>query len=338
MNEALTNQQAAPIVKAEPSGELQNFGGRDPIKEMALRIRTMLPNATHYSNDEAMAIAQLAFAHDLDPFNGDVWGIGTGGSWKGIMVGVKGLRKAAKREASAENGTYWFDVPALVPAKDYNCDKPGAIAYKMVLRDSVTTQAWAKSVHELTSAGIPYAEAVKLMGGQPPCTIGIGIADPGEPSKMALHARAKKRGESECLKIRYSIEFRGASVTVEDAPELPIGATPASDFAEAEFTDIADDNQETPEQREEIKPARAERQILDELGFDDQPAPVSQSAPIALSTQQARHSALFARVQKAGILNQTTLEVWKRRGNDNAEIIAEKCDLMEIALSATGAI
>jgi hypothetical protein len=242
------------IQKVAEETNLANFGRRNPIKEIALRLKTMMPNAQKFTDNEANAVAQVAYAHDLDPFNGEVWGIKRAdtGEWYGVMVGIKGIRKGAKREARRENGTYWLDVPRLADPKKYNVEKAGSIVYEITLRDTVTTQAWSKSVHDLTTAGIPYKEAIDMLGGSAPCVIGVGIADPSERSKMGLHARAKKRAEADALKIRYSLEFRGAQISVEDEPETNGGeALPPAEFVEGqEVTEAAEKKTEAQLQKE----------------------------------------------------------------------------------------
>ena len=245
----MSNQTA--IEKAENTS-LANFGGRDPIKEIALRLKTMMPNAQKFTDNEAHAVAQVAYAHDLDPFNGEVWGIkGGSGEWYGVMVGIKGIRKGAKREAKKESSIYWLDTPRLVEAKKYGVEKPGSVVYEITLRDTATTQAWAKAVHDLTSAGIPYKEAVEMLGGSAPSVTGVGIADPSERSKMALHARAKKRAEAEALKIRYSLEFRGAEISVEDDPDGVPFSAPA-DFVDGEEVSQPKTASEAPRTQAEL--------------------------------------------------------------------------------------
>jgi phage RecT family recombinase len=78
-------------------------------------------------------------------------------------------------------------------------------------------------------------------------------------------------------------------------------------------------------------------QNISDLGFDAEPEPVAekmfpQSSPATPAEQQARHAALWRKVGDANLINQTTLGLWKRRSNDTAESVAEKCDMMEIAL------
>jgi ssDNA-binding Zn-finger/Zn-ribbon topoisomerase 1 len=48
--------------------------------------------------------------------------------------------------------------------------------------------------------------------------------------------------------------------------------------------------------------------------------------------QEFRHKALWKRVSDAGLLNQSTLEIWRKSSSDTAEMLAGKCALMHAAL------
>lgn len=203
---------------------LVKFGGREEIKELGFRLQKMMPSAQSFTGDEALAVAQIARAHDLDPFNGEVWGLKSyNGQWYGVMVGIKGLRKCARRAAAEENGSYWIDNHQVQDPKKYNVTVKDAVVYECILRDSVSMQAYGAAIHALTDSGIPYKEAVEIVG-EAPCVIGVGIADPSEKSKMGLHQRAKKRAEADAIKQRYDVDFGGAAqFSAEEAGEVVDG-------------------------------------------------------------------------------------------------------------------
>jgi len=233
------------------------FGGREDIREMAERIKKMMPGTTRLDETEALTVAQIAVAHGLDPFNGEVWGLkGENGKWYGTMIGIKGLRKGARRQADEENGTYWTETPLMVDPAKYS-EPEGTIVYEVHLRDSVTMQAYGKSLNALTTAGIPYKEAIE-MAGRAPVYVGVGIADPNERSKMKIHARARKRAEADAIKQRYDVSFVGANFTEGDT-DLPNGVDDDPLVIEAEVTTIE------PEPETKRKP----EQIIAELGFDN---------------------------------------------------------------------
>jgi hypothetical protein len=236
---------------------LANFGGRDDVREMADRLRTMMPGTTNLTTAEALTVAQIAVAHGLDPFNGEVWGLKADtGKWYGVMVGIKGLRKAARHQAAAESGSFWTEFRRAEP-KTYGIDKPGAIVYECYLRDTVHIQAWSRSIHELTSVGVPYAQAVEALG-PAPYVKGVGIADTSERGKMELHARARKRAEADAIKQRYDVQFAGAQVNLEaDEPDEP-GDVVAGEYRDAPALPS-------------IAPSRSPSEILEELGYDSGP-------------------------------------------------------------------
>lgn len=224
--------------------DLALYGNRKDVGEFAERLRVTLPGANKLSGGEVTALAQLSIAHNLDPFNGEAWMI----PGSGLMVGIKGLRKAAQRQAQAENGSYWTDIIRVEPEK-YNAPK-NAIVYECYLRDSVTTQAWAKSINALTTAGIPYKEAIEMLG-KAPVVMGVGIATPDERSKMDHHQRARKRAEADAIKQRYQVDF-GDQVTYSDEE-------PTIDYVD---TNAA-----------EVTAPRPAEVIVTELGYDAPPEP-----------------------------------------------------------------
>ena len=224
------------------------YGKREDVLDLTKRLQATIPGGRKLSQDEALSLAQLSVAHGLDPFNGEAWII----PGSGLMVGIKGLRKAARRAAKEENGVFWPDF-VLVTPEVYNAPE-GAIVYECRLRDTVTTQAWAKTVNIMTTAGVPYKEAAQ-MAGPAPVAIGIGIATPNEKSKMPIHQRAKKRAEADAIKQRYDVAFGNAEFNAEE-PEI----------VEAEFED---DNGGEP---------RDEATIKAELGYDNIPDEVLETA------------------------------------------------------------
>ncbi len=211
------------------------IGGRDEIKELSSRLRLMMPNGTKFTESEALAVAQVSILNKLDPFNGEVWGIKSekSGEWRGVMVGVKGLRKTARRQADSENSVFWTEFRQVNPPS-YGNSKTGAVVFECVLRDTVSVQAWGKSLHILTTAGVPYQEAIKMLGASP-AVIGVGMADPSEFSKMSIVQRAKKRAEADAIKQRYDVSFMGAvsgSPVMTEADEIDPETASASEAIE----------------------------------------------------------------------------------------------------------
>lgn len=84
------------------------FGSKLDVQAIRDRIMAMMPGAAGAPADVVWAAAQLAVAHRLNPFNGEIYIMPTGrkqdanGQWVDdwrAHVGVKGLRKKAREQA-----------------------------------------------------------------------------------------------------------------------------------------------------------------------------------------------------------------------------------------------
>jgi hypothetical protein len=193
-------------IQVQEPVQLEEYGDREEIKELGFRLQQMMPGAQRFNQSEALAVAQIAVAHDLNPFNGEVWGIKGNGKWYGVMVGIKGLRKEARRQIREEGGSYWLDFQRVDTSK---YDEPeSSIVYECHLRDSVTLTKWKGIVHELNDV-MDYEQAVESAG-PAPVYVGIGVVEANERSKMHKHALAKKRAEADAIKKRFDVEFKGA--------------------------------------------------------------------------------------------------------------------------------
>ena len=214
------------------------YGKREDVLDLTKRLQATIPGGRKLSQDEALSLAQLSVAHGLDPFNGEAWII----PGSGLMVGIKGLRKSARRAAKEEDSVFWTDFKLVLPSE---YDAPDdAVVYECHLRDTVTAQAWSKVVNTMTTGGVPYEEAIKCAG-ELPEKIGVGIAEPKEKSKMPIHQRAKKRAEADALKQRYDVALEADFST--EVPEV----------IQAEFVDDGDNGKPRPE-----------AEIKSELGYD----------------------------------------------------------------------
>jgi len=245
----------------EQAADLKVYGERDEIKELGYRLQQMMPSAQSLTQGEALAVAQIAHAHGLDPFNGEVWGIKShNGKWYGVMVGIKGLRKAARRQIQAESGSFWLEFRIVDPA-DYDEPKTSKVI-ECQLRDSITMTSWKKLVHEMVEAGAPYQEAVKMFG-DPPVVIGVGIAKSSDKSKMHKQALAKKRAEADAIKQRFDVEFGEARYDERyvdnDSPMIIDGK--------------AVEMQHTSQILRPEKPKKEPAQLIEELGFETEPEP-----------------------------------------------------------------
>jgi hypothetical protein len=240
------------VVEGKPTP----YGDRNEIKEISQRLQKMMPGTQRLTETEALTVAQIAVAHNLDPFNGEVWGLKSrDGKWYGVMVGVKGLRKCARREAKKENSDFWLTFKLADPER-YNAEK-NSVVYECHLRDTVSFQAWAKSFISMKAAGVSE-EFIENALGPAPVVIGVGIARPNERSEMEIHARARKRAEADALKQRYNVEFRGAHFQAE---------AEADGYIDAEVSEVADDEPDL------LDEPRGEGEILTEMGYDVEEEP-----------------------------------------------------------------
>jgi len=228
------------LVKANTT--VQAFGTSDEVNALDKRLKVMLPGADKLNQGQRLALAQAAIAHGLDPFNGEIWMI----PGRGLMVGVKGLRKKAHQQVK---GNYWIDFRFIdSEAERAQLRIPtGALAYEARLFDTENITTYTTAVGSLTKAGIPW-EAVERMVGSKPYTSGIGVLAPGEQTKMQPMQCAMKRAEADAIKRRFDVPF-GMEVidddqlpdvvpgdfVVVDEPKQPHATETAQGVTEAEY-------------------------------------------------------------------------------------------------------
>jgi len=162
---------------------LAQYGDRGQVRELGSRIKHFLPNGNKMSDSDAHSLAQLALAHGLDPFIGDCWWI----PGKGIMVGINGLRKAARRASP-----YSVDIQMMRTNERAEYDVPdGAAAYiARLFRGDIMAQ--------MAAARQPIFPF-----------IGAGVCTKGEriPHTKSAAWVARKRAEADALKAAYDIAF-----------------------------------------------------------------------------------------------------------------------------------
>jgi hypothetical protein len=243
------------------------YGSPDLIKDLANRLQTTMIGASKLLPMEAMTLAQVAVAHGLDPFNGECWYIkDKNGNPKGVMVGIKGLRKSARRQLeqmrhganyslnkwSKEDPTFW-DAP-----KD-------SIVYRVELSDTILSKEWIDNFWQLKQAdsSITTEKFIELFG-RPPVTIGIGVYNPvTEFSKMQPTAVAMKRAEADALKKRFDVlldleyneELDIEDIGVESVEEQQLAAIPEATVLELPQSNSRDATPAEPIAPQEEKPA-----------------------------------------------------------------------------------
>jgi hypothetical protein len=174
---------------------LDVYGAGSDIKTLAERIKMCLPGGDRLSKNEALSLAQLSLAYNLNPFNGEVWCI----PGKGTMVGIKGLRKAAHKQAN-----YWTEFILLASEERAAlCVPDSAIAYKCLIYRSDLIMQSAQAIKLMREAGM--ADAAERYAYKP--TIGIGYWLPTEQTKMKGDQVARKRAEADGLKQSFDLPF-----------------------------------------------------------------------------------------------------------------------------------
>lgn len=201
------------LVKANGSA-VQPWASRDDVRELQERLKLMLPGGGSLKNDQLLALAQGAVAHGLDPLNGEIWMI----PGRGLMIGVKGLRKKAREQV---RGNFWIEFVELTnPEERKRLRIPdGALAYEARLYDSENIRTYAEAVSEFTKRGVPFAAVQQIIGAKP-YTVGIGVLKAGEQTKMEPAQCAMKRAEADALKRRFDVPF-GMAVATDEADSGP---------------------------------------------------------------------------------------------------------------------
>lgn len=240
------------------------FGTRDEVKEMQERLVLMLPqilpNAAALSEPEARALAQVALAHGLSPFNSEIYFIPK----LGVYPGIRGYRKAARRQMRRDGGDYWLSEPKFASATDYG-GEAGDFCCVYELRDSVTMgryldlrskifdmnrmpQDILKMAKEDNAALTSLKDTIERTSlsilGHPPITIGVGIVKKfeaeGRIKKAGLSVVhiAKIRAERAALRVRFDLDLvfgnneeawqhaEAIDATIEDVEEAPSEKSP----------------------------------------------------------------------------------------------------------------
>lgn len=212
------------IIKSQQQSAVIPWASRQDVREMEERLKTMLPGAQKLNTMELFGLAQAAVAHNLDPFNGELWCI----PGKGLMAGIKGHRRAAHRQINEEasgNGNYYVEFSQIATDEMTALKIPQkALAFRCRLHDSQTTRAYVDSIERMLRASMPWETVSKIMG-ERPYTEGVGYYVDGEATKMTPVQCAQKRAEADALKRRFDLPFT-----------MAIGVNGDSDVIDAEFT------------------------------------------------------------------------------------------------------
>lgn len=227
------NESTELTISQKHSG-IAPWSSRDDVRELAGRLQKMMPGAKALTPPEALSLAQAAVAHELDPFNGELWFL----PGSGLMAGIKGHRRAAHKQMKNEGGgNYWPEFEQIPTDQKASLGIPqDALAFRCKIRDTQTVNQYVSEIERLLDKNIPW-EVVENIVGKKPYTEGIGYAQPSERSKMTLVQRAMKRAEADALKRRFDLPFGDA-----------VGANGDSDIIDAEFVVEQKTEDKSPEE------------------------------------------------------------------------------------------
>jgi len=245
------NEEKAIIKTGET--RIAPWGERAELREIARRVQIMAPGGKKLNEGEALALAQGAVAHGLDPFNGEIWYI----PGSGLMAGIKGLRKAARAQIS---GNFWPEFLEITsPEERKSLMIPdGALAFRCIIRDSDTIRAYSDAWKELAQNGVPVDMIPQVLGRRP-YVEGIGYLRQGEKTKMDPVQCAMKRAEADALKRRFDLPFA-------------VPSEPSENVLDAEWA-LTEPEVKAPGLSEETK---ADGEAM----WPSAPVPASEAAPI----------------------------------------------------------
>lgn len=184
----------------------QNNGiqpARSDVADMIARFRAGLKGQDKLSDNELYSLGSMALAHGLDPFNGECWAI----PGKGVMAGIKGLRKGADNQLAP--GTFRNPSLRLLQHSEYDAyaiPEKAELAAICEMTRSDATQQWVEQFTALCAAMGDYNEALKAIGPRP-VWVGIGIVLKGEDSRMTRIQLVFKRAEADATKRAFNLPF-----------------------------------------------------------------------------------------------------------------------------------
>src|SRR3990167_6076764 len=261
------------VVATKPGNgqALANYGSRAEVLEFVGRLRTMLPGGDKLSDGQIEALAQASLATGLDPLNGEIWMTD-----KGLMIGVKGLRRKGHEQIK---GNYWTEFRPIIAAAERELLQitEGALAFEARLFDSENLRTYVETCERLMKAGLPW-EDIKVLIGNRPYMVGLGIFKKGEPSRMPPAQCAQKRAEADALKRRFDIGFA----------DIPIEGEPEQDWVEVTAQQHAPLAQDVAQA--EPSQAPASNAALDAIGVQQDTRPSEKAMAAAAEARRAANA------------------------------------------------
>jgi len=205
-----------------------DIGSREELTAFANRIGYMVKGGSKLSDNEKMALAQVAMVTKLNPFTGEIWYI----PGSGPMIGIAGARKLDNMQVTEKGGYTWEEYVPVDPA-DAGASteeiKNVAAAFRVDIHDSAATAQYqalfSDTLKMLREAGTkdPFAEAKEICGPRPVWS-GYGFALKNESSRMSKVQLARKRAHADGLKKRIIVPFGGDVSDRDVAPSYDVDA------------------------------------------------------------------------------------------------------------------
>jgi hypothetical protein len=199
------------------NGVQVHLGERDAIQQIRDRIVSMMPGAAEAPPDVVWAAAQLAVAHELNPFNGEIYIMSTGRKKVGNQwvddyrahVGVKGLRKKAREQA--EFMTEFRDMTEDEVKRHRRGDyEPDDIGVECTLYRLDVAQTCAR-------IGIPYKPVIAVGFWRKRAKYNKknqSWSPDNTPNTWSDHQVAKKRAEINAIKEAFDLTLNVADPSV----------------------------------------------------------------------------------------------------------------------------
>lgn len=192
-----TEVQIAPI-----------YGERSEVRELVERLRAGYPDAKKIPARGFVALATMALAHGLDPWNGEVWIIyNEHKDDTSIHVGIKGLRKAARKQLP-EREHYYTRFKRILPGeyKELGLPDNTELAERCFITRTDVAGRYMELLEKMIALTGDVSQAIEHLG-PIPAYEGIGVVLKGDKSQMTRPQLVKKRAESDALKRAFDLPF-----------------------------------------------------------------------------------------------------------------------------------
>lgn len=250
-------------------------------ERIVVMLPRVLPNASQLNADEALALAQVALLHNLSPFNGEIWFLKGNNRSLGIMPGIKGYRKHARRQAARISPSNSYSVEYEICSPDEALAPDGSVCIKAILRVASDTENYLRQLKmgydAMNGSGATFKqmdETVRELIGRPPLYTSFGVIRPDEfkrfdDAHLNKLQQAKVRAERGAIRLRFDLDMGQQAYEQASFDEV--------DILDALAEDVGDGNDlgTTTPPSEVTKPvltpaerkAKAEKGLA-ELGFE----------------------------------------------------------------------